>query len=727
MTIKFTGNAEAGKQLMGAVLREQFNINNHAKAFGYGVLRRNLTFENGAKVDTLYLKSGVQTTVFYPTEVTKKEEPIKLVRSITLVAYTVDLVSMSGGYSGAYAITDTIEQIVPLTLMTGAELESKYKLITGYTDDPWREDCCYIDKDPNGITDFAYVSEAGKEDWHKYAFILGSKELIPIDHGYTRSITMPDMFSGFAWFSHSPHTYQSHNKVHTIRSINQDKRLYAPNFVKSLGSAYAVGTRVRGKKVEFGYLKTYSSSSITTDDPEGYLLFWPFIPYMWEITAYPVYFFNVPTPPSLYYNGIFDIWGSLAKWRLVNAAGSEIDLYEDVFGFISILTPTLTGWELEFTVNSVKYLPIAPVGNGITLYTSTRVIGTGKITYDKMEGSDMSGNQSLHAGDVEFRMGWLPTGSYSGFRTATNITTFRSNSQFTVTSKLQLGETVVCSGEGTLGHTSSLTLSTESTDSTTASITQTGPGLPWVPNTVSWPVWIRIAKGERSGSCGATRDLRLVEVLDYDSTVDANGESPVHKVAVVYKKIQIGHGSIRTATFKDNHVTMAAGSQEEVEHMDTDEYVSDSGRTVTYCLYVSIGEKVFEAVLGEYPSFSSTAKVVAGAGIAHAGNGIRLYGITCKIVDNNVLVTYDKEEFIDDYYVALGYDSAYNYEDWNYPLSGDTSKPLWRTLKRVVGIFNFDDPENFGVSILDEHDPIKDDVYGINLNKTETIITTEGG
>jgi hypothetical protein len=232
----------------------------------------------------------------------------------------------------------------------------------------------------------------------------------------------------------------------------------------------------------------------------------------------------------------------------------------------------------------------------------------------------------------------------------------------------------------------------------------------------------------------ATRDLVCFEVLDYDSlTYIKVGDAYVNVVAMIYKKVIIGHTQERVyklekidpeeSNTKDNKVPNYP-----VWWLDntqaTDGYEYSGERSVEYILCVLVGEVKYLLSLGNvsisvsgYHNLAGVNKdLIEDAGLLESEgplftvSGNRLYGVSVNCGKDLVAYSYDVEERNDrpiSNQALLQIDSPINVEDKN---------EFWQKKNRIVGAINY---AGEGTSKEFSCDDFPDEVMAINYGSVE--------
>jgi hypothetical protein len=496
--------------------------------------------------------------------------------------------------------------------------------------------------------------------------------------------------------------------------------------------------------------------------------FWPFIPYLWEIPYFNFFtFYNkeflygrciTPEPGSAWFRGWqvkyntvgSNEWGSdnetvvqlsndsatLTGRENVNVNTSDERphwIWKDgyVVGMVGSTSGSWTDTDTNswgYTASVEKTVPIGTVCNGQDL----SVMNSMSLVSEYSDNSETVNTKATNLPDSAYlwwptEPGWWPIGGYNDSSTINRTIIETMAIVATLQSELKFGDTVIESGSGSMAYQYDRNYITNVNNSVSFNVYLVPPGLPFNPNglTVS-------GSGTRTDNSQATgnmsRDIVSFAVLDYDSESNfLHDETLVHAVAVVYKKITISHtlnrarnvfcefdtgGSPQTGIISngDGFNGWPRSPNEDVDVINVDDHMATSGsRTVEYKLYVNIGKNVYTKTL-------STVVINISNSLSPSVSGQRVYGVVCKLQEGLLVLSYDLEEFVEAGNAQTqggGYDSPFNFEDWN---QNGTVK-IWETSKRVVGIVKLDSKEGFGTDLYDEQVPISDEVYGVNVIK----------
>jgi hypothetical protein len=590
--------------------------------------------------------------------------------------------------------------------------------------------------------------------------------------------------SGYYYhLSHSDLTYGSLSHEHIIRHIDQEKRLYRPGLINLpenesdpetptylMTEAGFVRNKVYkmspyGKKpftrnTTSGDVSTYnermaiSGAGDYTITAGGYnlvMFFWPFIPYMWEIPNFNLFSFHNTDP--IYGRSITPEAGAYVRawnYKADSVRGGEIDIpsHSDtvtltkgpssststsdtrphiawVDGWIAFVGDVNDTWvdtassSSSYSAEVEKTVPIGSVCNGMSLSVMNSMSLTSSTAYDEVTSTAKSTN--LGTGTYLWPPsypGWWGLGSHTDHTVTTgNIDEYRTTTS-SLESELKFGNTIIESGSGSMTYDYSW--NEHFVVDNTFSINVTEHRLPDRPNAYS-----KSTTGTRTDTTGGTgnmaRDIVTFAVLDYDSeSIFQYGDSLVHAVAVVYKKITITHAIDVTLARDDSWDTNGELLSTIIENggfrnapvrhfgpSNSTSTTTRSGiRTVEYKVYANIGGTIYSKTL--------STVTVTQTELEQSVEGDRIYGVVCKLQNSSLVLTYDVDEFVTtaNAHVRNGaYDSPFNFEDWNVC----DEVYLWSTKNRVVGIVYLG-TDGFGKELYDEKDPLPSEIYSASFN-----------
>lgn len=694
----------------------------------------------------------------------------------------IELISAGYSYRGLYTITNqAISRAIPLTRFT-----HDYSVWNGYFDpppyDPGIESCNYVtppwalvSADPLMLDAVSHYDDwhYNKFKWTGYPYWKAAGSIYPGDNtGLHPSFN----YGSRETYSCSQYTYKD-QRTHIRRSINQEVRLFRPGRLVTGGHDYGVlPQKIIGKRPFSSYTgdPTYWKQAIVwggvvhatintpnTGPANAFMFFWPFLPYMWEMTGFWFLYFN--RNEALYGSCIAPDEGTFNIWNLqytdpIGSVGS-LELHRDSASYSitdreNASVPTGGGWDpelpnmylgepasgthhressyhQEYSVNIKRFSPIGTVGNMKDLYLETTCIGSGGMSMLGVEHQVKSTNfpPPYNFMTPEMQPGWWPFGSYTETNYHYYNRTDRWYKTFNLTQYLKFGDTVVDTGVGTLSYDFTLQDNQTYDETTTCVISKTGPGLPYVPNTETWNI-NAVGDGTKQGSGPAVRDVVCFEVLDYDS--DPN-YSRGHLVAMIYKRITIHHElpmvidnwyhetgmtwhpdwNLPTALVRSRNLPWDYSSDKNSGYVDEHCYAKGT-RKVEYILYINVGGSILTKAL---ETIDVVLDMSAGGNESLSVTGNRAYGVTVKFTnDNLVLYTYSQEGFVGPQGVhgaMMGYsyyDSPCNFEDYTY---GVQNARVWNPLKQVVGIVQVS-KEAWGKSAKDLQDPISEEIYALN-------------
>jgi hypothetical protein len=579
----------------------------------------------------------------------------------------------------------------------------------------------------------------------------------------------------FHW-SHSYYTFGGTSRSHIVRSIDQEKRIYRPgkvdltydndpkqyHMVETLHKAYGKTPWTRDVN---GFITRYNERVETTgtgswseNQPgDNWIMYlWPFVPYLWEIPYFFIYswsgndsFYGQCYIPE---NGLGSRQWSYKYTSIDGVEHTEVKSTDAAtFTGNPVVSSSTTAprphyrnpgggdWTLDdgplsstwvdtntsscnWNCSVEKNVLIGTICDGDVIEVSNKVVLSSSYSYDKT---------FTHTKDTTFGDGvylWYPSytemwGEGEWVDKSTSIST--ENTSYSVSgsiaSSLKAGSYTVDSGTGTLTYSASRVTTFDYNGEYT-----------WINDTYDYRGWsgYAISTGTRVDNSATTvncnRIMICFEVLDYDSESNFYYDNNYVKAfSIVYKKITVSSSlprsigsssSINCGSAQAGIISNGGGfnyppprdpSESEITSHDTS--TCTGTRKVEYILYANIGGRVYSKVLATFNGGLGT------------GSGQRCYGVVVKMVQKNVLVTYDLDSFVttaNAQGAGSYYDSPLNFEDWNTNLG----TKLWETSKRVVGIVSLSDPDNWATELFDEQDPLPDEIYGINMTELKTVI-----
>jgi hypothetical protein len=295
----------------------------------------------------------------------------------------------------------------------------------------------------------------------------------------------------------------------------------------------------------------------------------------------------------------------------------------------------------------------------------------------------------------------------------------------TLQSALKFGSIVIESGSGSMSYRYGKNYTAISDNILTITVIEDPRGpLPYYTHPTS-----QAASGTRKDEYKTIgtmqRDIVSFAVLDYDSESNFLYEKNlVSAVAVVYKKITISHtlmrkrnkfaerdtggGSITSISWTGaSFNNLEREPNEDLGEITVEDTLTVVGtRTVEYKVYANVNGRTYTKTLG-------TVATMIDSDLNTTVAGNRIYGVVCKLQAGKLLVTYDLDEFVTTANAHAGYDSPFNFEDWNK--NGNTD--IWKTIKRVVGLVHLGTDLNFGADLYDEQDPIPSEIYSVSMKR----------
>lgn len=524
--------------------------------------------------------------------------------------------------------------------------------------------------------------------------------------------------------------------------------------------------------------RVYSSGAASISYPV-YPKMWamylfPFAPYLWEIPGFAIFKWT-PNEP-LYGQSMTPETGiDFKNWRyayygidgvehtsaLFTDSGSFSDgstgssyteprpeIWEWVDGFPHPKDGASGSWtdtsnaSSNWSADLIKYNPIGTVSGKVLSIRNALAINGSSTT-----ASTSSYSKNTTMPDVYYT--WRPISPNYFWGTAdtvpcvfsevdtANITNTKSQSVTGVlVSQIRDGDTVLVAGGGTMTFTAGYTEQTNYNGTT--KITVTVWHQPVDSNEVESDGY-----GSRSDSTSISsvveRNLVLLDVLDYNSEpaykawyqhedywVSMNSRA----IAFVYKEITLTHNITRTIgksavtsedamrMFQLGRISASPGvdfNPTGVKGTETssDTITSSGQRIVNYYLYFGIPELniSYKKLLATCTTTDTTC------------TGERCYGIEVKFHNNVLYVTYDLEEFIAGKSVPSIYDAAINYEDW---YTNGAGEKIWKNKARMLYIRTFNERKKEWMELLDQHEPINDEYYGLGIKDIDTKTTIVG-
>jgi hypothetical protein len=686
----------------------------------------------------------------------------------------IELLSSGTSFSGRYNITlASILKSTDLTAYTNPYTQFSAYFTLNPLADLIEESCvCVVNNVSNLAADnLLGTGSSHYDDWHYIDFqwigfpywMSGSYQI----SDYYVTMFHPGLtagtFSTHIHWSHSPITYGSYNRSHILRHIDQEKRIYRPGEIDlSSGSDDLMTTtalQIFGKK-PFTYnsngdltsynekMKISGPGTYSCDSDYNMVVwFYPFIPYMHEIPNFNIFAFA--NNDSIYHRSSTPENGSafIRAWSLeyTDMTGTVIDIpkHSDTATFTTggdsevIVSPPRPGslgggtdpsgswtdtynksWDYSATIS--KTVPIGPVCNLNDLFITNTLAITGSFAQSRTDTHTKSSNFGI--GVYNSYPSWPSWWDHNLSPWEDTSTIVRSDTSthdvsISVSSIIQFGDVVIESGAGSMTYAHIDTKSIN--DQNYFTVFALYPD-PWYP-----PTWVmgQDFSGSRTDaeneSGNSARNLIVFSALDYDSESNFTYENEIcSAVAVIYKRITISNVINRSRTVSSTIDTLGSPLRTIIstgggfnnwsrEPNDNEKTIADNTvvtgtRKVEYVLYANVAGRVYTKTLATF-----NGSLSSGVG---SGSGQRCYGAVVKLTDKELLITYSLENFLTDAGAQSGYDSPLNYEDWN--THNETA--MWEVSKRIVGIINLSNSDNFGVELFDEQDPIASEVYSIS-------------
>lgn len=496
--------------------------------------------------------------------------------------------------------------------------------------------------------------------------------------------------------------------------------------------------------------------------------FFPWMPYLQEISAFPVLsylpsavetiLYPVPVNPQVYTLQYIDEAGTQtvpgflqdsASYGYNHGAGASATVpdYSTIWGVVpggpggayivgSWFNHDFSSGPFDYTMThtysqsksgsaSGRYhCPVGSIGNKKILNIQNDFSMSAAWTRSDVETyrkiTQMVGHfYNLWSGIEHY---WMNNGDYQDVSFGTlSLNTMESRS-FSVTQKLMAGDVEIESLLSTLNYNYSLI------DSGSGETTWT------FCNRSNLPLWVDgfylTPPGESSRAetitASMNRNISCVEVLDFDSVPGYRGGD---FFMVFYKKVSISHSQANQITKTAS--SAPTGVSRQTQHFP---FASDFGvpeesfnvigaRKVEYYLYYKVGNKTEKVKLAEFNS--ALAQGGSGA-LVHSGSGERLWGVSCQLNEDLIVYHFQKEEYRNNG-TAPGYDSPMNFEDISY--QGLTR--LWEPKKICVGVIAVQDDmaSRAGLSheLFEFDPPASDLIYSVGLHRgeKETIVEAE--